>query len=220
MGRQSPPRDQREPSRLIDKEERDELDRALDRTDTIQHAKRRLKVKLELLHHEPYLRDKIAQRADEARAQMAQSHTRNIVRDNILRTREGSTLMLAEQERLRTLHVERAEKVKDFLQKRDQQASRIVLRSEYLTQVHALRRKRLMWRGLNAFREEFERVRLGRWLALIQLARGALSIEFVLRCAQTRWMHARAERVSWARLHGLASDARCFGGARPPGLAC
>eukprot|EP00966_Prymnesium_polylepis_P078349 1816439-Prymnesium_polylepis.1 len=55
VARPSLPRDQREPSRLIDKEERDELDRALDRTDTIQHAKRRLKVKLELLHHEPYL---------------------------------------------------------------------------------------------------------------------------------------------------------------------
>ena len=49
------------------------------------------------------------------------------------------------------------------------------------TQVHALRRKRIMWRGLRAFQQSCERERLRKWVALCKLARSALSIDFVLR---------------------------------------
>ena len=48
-------------------------------------AQKRLQVKLDLLRQEPYLREVISQRANEAKELIRSSYTRNVVRDNMLR---------------------------------------------------------------------------------------------------------------------------------------
>ena len=69
-----------------------------------------------------------------------------------------------------------------------------------LAQVHALRRKRILWRGLRAFQQSYERERLRKWVALCKLARSALSIDFVLRTVRAPAFSFMPLRLSGAPL--------------------